>query len=626
MDSNLTTIKWSAFLGGNSEDALYSIIVHDDSSIYVAGGTKSGDFPTTPFAHLKNAPGSMDGFITKIMKNGQGIYQSTYVGTSAYDQTFFVRKDHEGGVYFFGQTEGSVTPSAGCFSAGNSKQTLGKFSSNLDTLRWITTFGSGNQAGPNISPTAFEVDSCGRIYLAGWGGEDNRITNTHAGYTDSLPLRNPFQAKTDSSDFYLMALEQNASTLLFGSYLGGNKSADHVDGGTSRFDSKGIMYHAVCASCGSATNDFPTTANAWSRTENSGNCNLAVFKFDFRSAAILRAGFEIDSTKAMCAPLDLVPKNTSIGPKTLKYLWTTSTGQVDTAFEPHLLFSFPGYYTIKLLVWDSAGGPCSKADSLEVSFRIKDRQLKADFLAGGQLNRCAPLDINYLASCTGATFDTKYIWYLNGDSVSSDPNPKIHIDSSGKYVVRLVAIDSSTCNIVDSLDQKLTLSSLKRNLLPPTACFCKTDSNLKLEPLISGKDYTWSGAGSGTIPLIKPEKTGLYILKMKDSLDCDQIDSIDIVVNDCGKEIFNVITPNSDGANDEFQPIPMEDAPDSYQLTIFNRWGQPVFRSRNHQESWKGTSQISGDALPDSTYFFELRATYCNGFKVEKSGIIKLIR
>jgi gliding motility-associated-like protein len=147
-----------------------------------------------------------------------------------------------------------------------------------------------------------------------------------------------------------------------------------------------------------------------------------------------------------------------------------------------------------------------------------------------------------------------------------------------------------------------------------------------LEPLISGKDYTWSGAGSGTIPLIKPEKTGLYILKMKDSLDCDQIDSIDIVVNDCGKEIFNVITPNSDGANDEFQPIPMEDAPDSYQLTIFNRWGQPVFRSRNHQESWKGTSQISGDALPDSTYFFELRATYCNGFKVEKSGIIKLIR
>jgi gliding motility-associated-like protein len=97
-------------------------------------------------------------------------------------------------------------------------------------------------------------------------------------------------------------------------------------------------------------------------------------------------------------------------------------------------------------------------------------------------------------------------------------------------------------------------------------------------------------------------------------------------MNECGKELFNVITPNGDGANDEFQPIPNEDQPDEYLLVIFNRWGQVVFRSKNHKEAWKGDSQLSGGALYDSSYFFDLKATYCNGFKVEKSGLIKVVK
>jgi len=63
-------------------------------------------------------------------------------------------------------------------------------------------------------------------------------------------------------------------------------------------------------------------------------------------------------------------------------------------------------------------------------------------------------------------------------------------------------------------------------------------------------------------------------------------------MNECGKELYNVITPNGDGANDEFQPIPNNDQPDDYLLVIFNRWGQVVFRSKNHKEAWKGDGQL----------------------------------
>ncbi|MFN4957981.1 MAG: hypothetical protein ACK5ZY_11920, partial [Cyclobacteriaceae bacterium] len=67
------------------------------------------------------------------------------------------------------------------------------------------------------------------------------------------------------------------SQFLYGTFLGGSQSKTHVDGGTSRFDKGGVVYHAVCSGCaafnstGGPTSDFPTTANAWSRFNQSAN-------------------------------------------------------------------------------------------------------------------------------------------------------------------------------------------------------------------------------------------------------------------------------------------------------------------------------------------------------------------
>ena len=74
-------------------------------------------------------------------------------------------------------------------------------------------------------------------------------------------------------------MEEDASSLTFATFYGGNISAEHVDGGTSRFDKKGIVYQSVCAGC-QGNSDFPTTPNAYSVTNNSFGCNNAVFKFN----------------------------------------------------------------------------------------------------------------------------------------------------------------------------------------------------------------------------------------------------------------------------------------------------------------------------------------------------------
>src|SRR5258706_9092443 len=97
---------------------------------------------------------------------------------------------------------------------------------------------------------------------------------------------NAFQKTTGGSDFYSIVLTADASQFLYGTYMGGPNSRTHVDGGTSRFDKKGVVYHAVCSGCaafnatGHSTSAFPTTTTPYSRVNKSGNCNNAAFKFD----------------------------------------------------------------------------------------------------------------------------------------------------------------------------------------------------------------------------------------------------------------------------------------------------------------------------------------------------------
>jgi gliding motility-associated-like protein len=69
----------------------------------------------------------------------------------------------------------------------------------------------------------------------------------------------------------------------------------------------------------------------------------------------------------------------------------------------------------------------------------------------------------------------------------------------------------------------------------------------------------------------------------------------------------NIFTPNNDGMNDTFVVPCLLDVvafPES-QVTIYNQWGDEVFRSeRPYANDWDGTFQ--GSELPVATYFFTI--------------------
>lgn len=81
-------LLYSTYLGGSAPDGALSVAVDSSGAAYVAGGTQSADFPTTPGAYQTIYSGAANpmpslygnGFITKFAASGQLIY-STFAGT-----------------------------------------------------------------------------------------------------------------------------------------------------------------------------------------------------------------------------------------------------------------------------------------------------------------------------------------------------------------------------------------------------------------------------------------------------------------------------------------------------------------------------------------------------------------
>lgn len=290
MNADLTNLIFSSFIGGSGDDAAYGIDLGTRGDLYVTGGTTSPTFGYNVQGMSKNFNGGRaDGFLMRLILANSSLDAYTFIGSDAYDQSYFVKTDKYGKPFVFGQTEGLHAMSQGVEGTANSRQFIKKFNVNLTAIEIQTTFGANNKAMPDISPTALLVDECERVFIAGWGGIN--FSGFPGSGTGAMKITDDaYQKTTDGYDFYLAVFSKNLSELQYATYFGGrskppfDNAHEHVDGGTSRFDKKGVVYQSVCAGCGSRSkNIFPATSGVWSNTNKSDNCNNALFKFDFEN-------------------------------------------------------------------------------------------------------------------------------------------------------------------------------------------------------------------------------------------------------------------------------------------------------------------------------------------------------
>lgn len=370
MDNNLTQMVWSTYLGGNDDDAIFSVAFDANEDLYLTGGTQSSNFPVTAGTiQTTIGGGRADGFIAHLSKNGSQLLHSTFYGSNKYDQIYFVETSKQGNVYVLGQTEagGNRFIYNAAYNTPGGGQFISKLKPTLDSLIWSTAFGRGDST-PDISPTAFLVDVCNKMYVSGWGsyplvGDPNepRLTTTGLYVTNDA-----YQSTTDGNDFYVMVLEDDASAVSYATYFGSSVSEEHVDGGTSRFDRKGIMYQSVCAGCG-GNDSFPTTPNAVSRINGSYNCNNAVFKFDLQ-LPLIAADFNPPAT--VCGtPATLSFTNTSKAFLSSTYVWNFGDNSTtSTQTSPSHTYNQSGTFTVTLVINDPTA--CNLTDTIRKQITI----------------------------------------------------------------------------------------------------------------------------------------------------------------------------------------------------------------------------------------------------------------
>jgi gliding motility-associated-like protein len=523
MNSGLTNVIWSSFLGGSKNDAGYSLKVTDSLFTYVTGGTYSTDFPVVTGCYQTTYNGGKaDGYIVKINPAGNAILKSTYIGTNSYDQSFFIENDQAGNVYVYGQSLGAMPVTPFVYSNPGSHQFISRLDRQLNNINMSTVIGSG-AAKLDISPSAFAVDNCsGTISFSGWGGDI-----IFGPFTNGMPVSPTAIQPTSGNgyDFYVGALNPNATALWYATYFGGACSKEHVDGGTSRFSETGQLYQSVCAGCW-GFDDFPVSSGAWPGTPGdynytSGGCNNGVFKIDLQPVVIA----SIAPVSNGCAPHTV--NFTNLSSPGLSYVWDfgVSPTATSSAVNPAFTYTAPGTYTVKVVAIETQY--CNSKDSTTKVITVYPN-ITSNF--SYTVVSCSDTVKFTNLSTTTATNQTA-TWNFGDATTSTVLNPIHTYSAAGTYTVLLT---SGTGLCSDTAQQVVTINLVFPAVASgPTICF---GNNGQLNAS-GGTSYSWTpstGLSSTTAsnPTANPTVTTVYSVAVTNSVNgCSRTLTTQVLVN-----------------------------------------------------------------------------------------------
>jgi gliding motility-associated-like protein len=98
------------------------------------------------------------------------------------------------------------------------------------------------------------------------------------------------------------------------------------------------------------------------------------------------------------------------------------------------------------------------------------------------------------------------------------------------------------------------------------------------------------------------------------------------VKNDFNVYIPNTFTPDDDGLNDTFKPVFSPEGVDftKYQMEIYDRWGQRLYSTTNHEMGWDG--KVKGELVKEGSYVYRIKFADMMGQVFDKLGNVVLLR
>lgn len=249
----------STYLGGSGEDGSWprNFMAQDtEGNLYVAGKTRSTNFPTTPGAYDTERSGLSDVFISKFNHDLTELLASTYLGGSANESASCLRLDDSGNVYVLGITSSQDFPvTAGAYDStldGTWDFFVARLDPDLTSLQAATYIGGGANESEAHS---FELDSSNNVIFCGLTkSSDYPVTAGAFDETFNDP-GNP------TGDGVISKLDGDLTSLLASTYLGGQGLEIQI---RMTLDDQGDLFVTGATD----STDFPVTAGAYQVTPN----------------------------------------------------------------------------------------------------------------------------------------------------------------------------------------------------------------------------------------------------------------------------------------------------------------------------------------------------------------------
>ncbi len=256
MNSALSSLSYSTYLGGTSSEYGYDIYVDSSGYAYVTGYSSSTNYPTTTGAYMTARGGGNDIIVTKLGTTGTSLSYSTYIGGSGSDYGYALTV-YGSRAYVTGYTYSSNFPTTSNAYDTTLSTTPDAFVAILNSagssLDYGSYFGgSGSDYGKGIN-----VDPWGYVYFSG------------TTYSTNYPTSGAYDSTHNGgSDYFLtsFSIYSTFTSIYFSTFIGGSGSESgyyHMQ----KMDSSGDVYIAGYSS----SSNYPTTSGAYDTSSSTLN-------------------------------------------------------------------------------------------------------------------------------------------------------------------------------------------------------------------------------------------------------------------------------------------------------------------------------------------------------------------
>ena len=331
--------------------------------------------------------------------------------------------------------------------------------------------------------------------------------------------------------------------------------------------------------------------------------------------------------------LSYFTNKTSFDPNTpiQSYAWSFGDGTGSSAINPNHQYTYPDtvFHNVTLVASDVAGCVSTKTKRLAwVPKPIFPLDLNNDtacinFSAGNIPSIYYPID------------DYTFLWDF-GEGTTSDQFLAEHqYTQSGIYTRTLTITSPKGCTqqfnttvvALDTPQANFSYLPIQPTSLNPVVEF-KDESELanlwewhfgngisKLSSFEKDATYHYPDTGQHLVTLIVTHLNGCT----------DTAEQIIDIVPEITYFLPNALTPNEDGKNDVYKGIGYTQHIKSFEMGIYNRWGERVFTTQNPDEAWNGRKNNVGQKCQAGVYAVIVRIVGPRGEQQEIKGYATII-